>query len=473
MEKKKSLHSYLTEYSQSGRIPMHMPGHKRVRAVSEHMHISAMQDFTEIAATDNLHDAQGVLRDSMALASELWGSLRSYYLVNGSTCGILAGIRTLTKRGDKILVSRNAHKSVFHAIELCGLVPIFVLPQQIPEFGICGSCAPAAVEAAFKAHPDIRLAVITSPTYEGILSDIEGIAEIVHKHNAALFVDEAHGAHLGLHPTFAKSAVKCGADLVVQSLHKTLPAFTQTAILHVCSARVSTKRLAHQLAVFETSSPSYPLLISADGCVRKILEDDAFFEPWRIGLAGFSIWASQLQKLRVFGYEGDLPKEAFAFDETKLYISTHGCDLTGPQLAEKLEEYKIDVEMVTAQGVLAMTGAGDSIESIGVLAEALVQIDAGCSFAQKKDLPGLVLPVLACAPEQALEAEFAVFTVQDSIGKVSAEYVWAYPPGIPLLIPGERISAEFVSSVNWLLENGVDLHKSRSKENDEIAVIAS
>ncbi len=473
MESKKDLHTYLTEYSQSGRIPMHMPGHKRVRAVSGHMHISAMQDFTEIDATDNLHDAQGVLRASMELAAKLWGSLRSYYLVNGSTCGILAGIRTLTKRGDKILVARNAHKSVFHAIELCGLVPVFLLPAQVEGFGICGSVSPEAVEAAFAAHPDIRLAVITSPTYEGVISDVEGIAGIVHRHNATLFVDEAHGAHLGLHPTFEKSAVKCGADLVVQSLHKTLPAFTQTAVLHVCSSRVPTARLAHQLAVFETSSPSYPLLISADGCVRRILEDEGFFESWRIGLAGFSIWATQLQKLRVFGYAGALPEGVFAFDETKLYISTHGCDLTGVQLAERLDAYKIDVEMVTAQGVLAMTGAGDSMESIGVLAEALVEIDAACSIAKKQEIPGFILPELVCAPEQALEAAFETKALRECVGAVSAEYVWAYPPGIPLLIPGERISMEFVSVAENYARNGVALHQSRSKENGEIAVIAS
>ncbi len=469
----KDLYTYLTEYSQDGRIPMHMPGHKRRSAVAPYMQLGAAQDFTEIDATDNLHDARGVLRTSMDLAAQLWGSLASYYLVNGSTCGILAGIRALTKRGDAILVSRNAHKSVFHAIELCGLRPVFLLPPQVEGFDICGSVSPAQVAAAFELHPDIRLCILTSPTYEGVLSDVQGIAEIVHKHNAALFVDEAHGAHLGLHPTFLKSAVQCGADLVVQSLHKTLPAFTQTAILHVCSDRVDIDRLAHQLAVFETSSPSYPLLISADGCVRQILENKDFFDAWLVGLAGFSIWSTQLVHLQAFGYGRALPEAVFAFDETKLYISTLNCNLTGAQLAARLSEYKIDVEMVCANGVLAMTGAGDSIESVGAFAEALLEIDQTCNAAQKAPVTLCDVPELATAPEQALEAAFEVKSVRDSIGAVSAEYVWAYPPGIPLLIPGERIGAAFAACAEQLAASGIALHKSRSAENDEIAVIRS
>lgn len=452
---------------------MHMPGHKRRAAICPYMQVGAAQDFTEIAATDNLHDAQGVLRASMDLASTLWGSLKSYYLVNGSTCGILAGIRALTKRGDKILVSRNAHKSVYHAIELCGLQPVFLLPPQVEGFGVCGSASSAQVEAAFGAHPEIKLAVITSPTYEGVLSDVRGIAEVVHKRGALLLVDEAHGAHFSLHPTFEKSAVQCGADLVVQSLHKTLPAFTQTAILHVCSARVDIDRLAHQLAVFETSSPSYPLLISADGCVRQILEKKDFFDAWLVGLAGFSIWSGQLEHLKALGYSQPLPETVFAFDETKLYISTQHCNLTGAQLAARLSEYKIDVEMICANGVLAMTGAGDSIESVGAFAEALLEIDRDC-FDEEKPAPVLCgVPELITAPEQALEAKFDIKSIEESIGAVSAEYVWAYPPGIPLLVPGERISEAFAACAEQLKNSGVALCKSRSRENDEIARIAS
>lgn len=469
----KDLYTYLTEYSQDGRIPMHMPGHKRRDAVAPYMAVSALQDFTEIDATDNLHDAQGVLKDSMAMATKLWGSLQSFYLVGGSSCGILAGIRALTKRGDKILVSRNAHKSVFHAIELCGLEPIFVLPPQVPGFGICGSCTPKQVEYAFDEHPDIRLAIITSPTYEGVISDICGIAEIVHQHNALLLVDEAHGAHLGLHPTFEKSAVQCGADLVVQSLHKTLPTFTQTAILHVCSSRVDMQRLKHQLAVFQTSSPSYPLMLSADGCVRQILEKKDFFDAWLVGLAGFSIWATQLSCLQVLGHGNPLPKEVFAFDETKLYVSTHGCDLTGAELEVKLSAYKIDLEMACQNGILAMTGAGDSIESVGVFAEALLAIEQDCRKVSKPETEQLGLPRHVLSSEFVLEQDYSLCAIQDSIGKVCAEYVWAYPPGIPLLIPGERIEASIAYALQQYEQYGIRLHKSRSEEKSEIAVIAS
>ncbi len=469
----KDLHTYLSEYSAEARIPMHMPGHKRRGAIVPYMQIDASLDYTELDYTDNLHAPTGVLKSSMELAAKLWGSRESFYLVNGSSCGILAGIRTLTRRGDKVLVCRNAHKSVYHAIELCGLKPVFALPEAVDGFGVCGSVTPAQIEAAFAAHGDIVLVIVTSPTYEGVLSDICQIADAVHQHGAALLVDEAHGAHLGLNPAFEKGAVQCGADLVVQSLHKTLPVFTQTAILHVCSERVDLKRLSHQLAVFETSSPSYPLLISADGCVRKMTQDKTWFDAWLVGLAGFSIWAQQLEYLSVLGYGENLPEQVYAFDQSKIYISTHACNLTGPQLAARLSEYKIDVEMVCAEGVLAMTGAGDSIESVSILAEALLEIDRDCSSKKKTAAQAVLLPEMVLLPETALEAEFACRTIAESEGEVCAEYIWAYPPGIPILIPGERIAREHVQHISKLLGSGIELHKSRSEKNDEIAVIAS
>lgn len=469
----KDLYSYLSEYSAEARIPMHMPGHKRRCAIAPYMQIDASVDYTEIDYTDNLHAPSGVLKASMELAAKLWGSQAAFYLVNGSSCGILAGIRALTKHGDAVLVCRNAHKSVYHAIELCGLRPVFIMPENVDGFDVCGSVAPAQIEAALAAHDDISLVIVTSPTYEGVLSDIGGIADAAHRYGAALLVDEAHGAHLGRNPAFEQGAVQCGADLVVQSLHKTLPVFTQTAILHVCSERVDTKRLRHQLAVFETSSPSYPLLISADGCVRKLSEDKTCLDAWLIGLAGFSIWAGQLKHLRVLGYGDGLPAQVYAFDQSKLYISTLGCDLNGPQLAQRLSEYKIDVEMVCAEGVLAMTGAGDSIESIGAFAEALLEIDRACISADKTAAQVPALPETVVLPEAALEAEFACRTLSQSADAVCAEYIWAYPPGIPILIPGERITKAHIAYMSDLEQNGIELHKSRSEKNDEIAVIAS
>lgn len=192
------------------------------------------------------------------------------YLVNGSTGGVLAAIRSVCKEGDKILVARNCHKSVFNAVELFGLNPVYVLPTYFEEYGFYGSVYPSSVKKAFEENPDIKLVVVTSPTYEGIISDIKSIAEICREHGAILFVDEAHGAHLGLCKKFHESARTLGADIVVNSLHKTLPSLTQTALLSVCTDRVDTAIVDKNLAVFQTSSPSYVLMASMDGCVRML-----------------------------------------------------------------------------------------------------------------------------------------------------------------------------------------------------------
>ena len=275
-----SLIERLHRNGEEGRLPFHMPGHKRNTERFPYLdRLSATEDITEIDGFDNLHGAEEILAEAMARAASLWHSERAYFLVNGSSCGILAGIRALTKRGDTVLLSRNAHKSVYHAVELCGLKPIFLMPPYDNERGMFLSLPPRTVREALEAHPEVRLVVLTSPTYEGVLSDTASIAKLAHERGIPLLVDAAHGAHLGLSADFPIGAVEAGADIVVASLHKTLPSLTQTAILHAGGPLVDTARLAHQLAVFETSSPSYLFLASMDGCVRA-LEDGSVMREW-------------------------------------------------------------------------------------------------------------------------------------------------------------------------------------------------
>lgn len=223
------------------------------------------------------------------------------YLVNGSTGGVLAAIRSVCKEGDKILVARNCHKSVFNAVEVFGLNPVYVLPTYFEEYGFYGSVYPSSVKKAFEENPDIKLVVVTSPTYEGIISDIKSIAEICREHGAILFVDEAHGAHLGLCKKFHESARTLGADIVVNSLHKTLPSLTQTALLSVCTDRVDTAIVDKNLAVFQTSSPSYVLMASMDGCVR-MLEDRAneLCSEWSKNIDLCKKSLARLKKLALF-----------------------------------------------------------------------------------------------------------------------------------------------------------------------------
>ncbi len=264
-----SLTDALILYRDSGIYPFHMPGHKR-NSFTYGFYADCGTDITEIDGFDNLHDANGILKDGMKKAAHLYGSQHTFYLVNGSTCGILTGISACTNRGDRILVARNCHKSVYNAIEINGLDPVYILPQTVNELGICGSISPESIEKALEQSPEIKLIIITSPTYEGVVSDINRIADIAHKKNIPLFVDEAHGAHFGFTEGFPANSVSKGADIVVHSLHKTLPSPTQTALLHINGNIADITTVRRELSVFETSSPSYILMAGIDSCLEML-----------------------------------------------------------------------------------------------------------------------------------------------------------------------------------------------------------
>lgn len=474
MKEKQTLGGMLSSLRTAGRLPMHMPGHKRNEERFPHLNaLSAAQDITEIDGFDNLHGADGILADSMARAAALWGADRSFYLVNGSSSGLLAAVRAMTKRGDAVLVTRAAHKSVYHAIELCGLQPVFLTPPEVVGCGFLGSIPPDHVAAALRAHPKVRLVILTSPTYEGVISDIASIARIAHEAGVPLLVDEAHGAHLSLSPAFPGGAVAAGADITVQSLHKTLPSLTQTAILHVCGARVDTARLAHQLAVFQTSSPSYLFLSSMDGCVRQIAEDPSLFTDWAAAIDRFDAAAAGLSHLRIPFHDGrPVSASVFAYDRSKIWVSTLEASMTGASLSTALRAQGIEPEMTADAGMLAMTGAGDTEKTLLRLAEALLEIDAGCRAGEYDSLPPLPvgLPELTVLPETALELPWESVPLVAAVGRVSAEYVWAYPPGIPLLIPGETVTEDLLSYVQKASAR-VELHGTRGGMPREIAVL--
>ena len=271
--KELSLPARLEELSKSGQIPLHMPGHKRNEALAEYLHtLGARLDITEITGFDDLHDAQGILRAAQERAAALWGVRKSWFLINGSTGGILAGIRALAPAGSRVLVARACHKSVFHALELCRLRPAFLQPQPVPGWSFAGPVNPESLAQGLARFPDAKLVILTSPTYEGLLSDLPALVKLAHDAGVPVLVDEAHGAHLGLYGAFPAGAVAAGADLVIQSLHKTLPSLTQTAILHCAGPLADPSAVDRQLAVFETSSPSYLLMASLDGCVGWLTE---------------------------------------------------------------------------------------------------------------------------------------------------------------------------------------------------------
>lgn len=467
-----TLYERLLKYGKTGRTPFHMPGHKRQTYFGGALPYD--MDITEVDGFDNLHAPTGVLLNLCRRASALWGSAASFPLVNGSTCGILAGIRTLTLPGDRILMARGCHQSVYHAVELCGLRTCYLSARSDPDYGILMSMDPNAVDRMLTENPDVRLTVLTSPTYEGVCSDLRKIADVVHRHGGFLMVDQAHGAHLGLSHHFPDSAMEQGADLVIASLHKTLPSMTQTAVAHLAKS-VNSDAFARNLSIFETSSPSYVLLASVDRCLTLLEQDGKMlFNAYADRLDEFKCATASLSRLRIPGYHMPLPSGVFDFDRGKICICTTGTDRSGFGLADLLREsYDIEPEMATEDYVLAMTSIADSMENFKKLAEALLSIDASLN-AKPVNKRSLRYPV----PEPILPIGEAVHLpgewvpLMDAIGRISLDYVRAYPPGIPLIVPGEAVDRELVMHIFGLAESGASVLNGKGKFSGEIFVKA-
>jgi len=466
-----SLHDLLCAYSRRAVAPLHMPGHKR-----QSLHSAGLpwaMDITEIDGFDNLHAPEGVLQASQERAARLWGSEDAYFLVNGSTGGLLAGIYAAVGLGGKILVARNCHKAVYHAIEVLSLSPVYITPPMIAGTQLYGSITPQQVEAALSVHPDVQLAVITSPTYEGVCSDVGAIATVLHRFGIPLFVDEAHGAHLGLSGGFPSGAIAAGADLVVQSLHKTLPSLTQTAILHRQGGLVLRERVRHALGVFQSSSPSYPMLAGIDGCVRLLeAKGTELLCRWRGQLSAFYEKAESFSHLRLLTAQQD-PLQVHAHDPSKLTVLTSGTTLSGVSLMRTLrEEYGIELEMALDGYAVAMTGLATMEADLSRLLEGLTRLDQGATLA-----PHQVPVSLPPMPEQVTPAGRALLLpgaqvpLSDSVGRVSRTYLWAYPPGIPIVTPGVCMDQAVVSCIEQLLERGVTLKGTFSTACGEIEVV--
>lgn len=465
------LQAQLKQYAQNGPYPLHMPGHKRRLAPAPELPFG--WDLTEVPGTDDLHEATGILAQAMARTAGLYGARRTWYLVNGSTVGLLAGIRALAPAGSTIVAARNCHKAVYHAVELGGLQVQWLSPPVDERFGVYGSLPPAAVAAALEACPQARCVVLTSPTYEGVVSDTAAIAAVCHARGVPLLVDEAHGAHLGLYrpDVFPPGAVAGGADLVVQSAHKTLPSLTQTAWLHLAGPLGDPEEIERQLDVFETSSPSYPLLASLDGCTGLLCgQGGALFDRWSAALAAFDEGVRGLRRLRVLCHGADglrAHPALFAHDPSKLLVSCRGTGFTGAALARALRErFGFETEMACGENLLAMTSLADGADALERFAAALRVLDGEAENAECLPGCGALLPPpppACCTIAAALAAPAETVPPDAAAGRIAAEYVWAYPPGVPLLAPGEVVTAEFLTAAARLEALGTRLRHTGAK----------
>lgn len=478
MEKKdqKTLYTELKAYGEKGRIPFHMPGHKRSLGYGYLNGLGAEMDITEIDGFDNLHDPSGILAEGMGLLSFVYGSKRSFYLINGSTGGLLAAVRCAVPFGRKVLMARNCHKAVYNAVELVGARPVYLDPPRDGTFGFCLDVLCSDLENVLDSNRDASAVIVTSPTYDGVVSDIAALAEACHRRGIPLIVDEAHGAHLGFLDQSIPSAVRAGADVIIQSFHKTMPSLTQTAVAHVCGDLIDPAHFAAELSVFETSSPSYLLMASLDGCVRFLAdagEREEFFRRWKEVIGYAEEVLSEITGIRIFGRNARPDCGIYGYDRSKFAV--FACGLTGPELAEILRRNNMEPEMVAAGYVLLMTGADTSKEEIDRLARALSE---GVSEAKGANAAwnGAKLPlpcrIAKMTPfEVRCRAKETVSLAAVEEGAVSGDYVFAYPPGIPVVVPGEVITAEVKEALFEILRLGLNPATLRGAFEGEISVV--
>ena len=404
------------------------------------------------------------------LAEKLYNVKKAFLLVNGATGGILSAVRAMTDRGDKVIVARNSHKSVYNALELCGLTPKYIVPKVDKEFGINCSITPSQAEKAIRENPDAKLLIITSPTYEGAASDIKEISRIAHLHNVSVLVDEAHGAHFPFSGSFPVEAIQCGADVAVASLHKTLPSLTQTALL-LTSNEELINPLAENLAIFETSSPSYVFMSSIEKCL-DFCKNTKAFDEYIIRLNSFDEKCRELKNIKVLCCGNDKIKNHnfFDFDISKITVSVKGLNINGVQLADKLRnDFKIEPEMVCSDYVLLISTVCDTDEGFARLINALQIIDSKCSVKELNACRySITMPKIAVKPCECSGKDGEFCLLEHSIDKISLEYVWAYPPGIPIIAKGEIITQDIANIIIAQIASGINVCSTKGKIPKEI-----
>ncbi len=470
--KGKGVYHFLKDYVKNDTVSFHMPGHKgrniyeKLKVEKDFFQDLIRADITEIEGADNLFRPEGIIRDTEKKYEELYHSKKSYLLINGTSCGLVSSILAIADYQDKIIMARNSHKSIYNAVKLKSLKPVYLYPEISDEYGLSINIKPEDVEVALKENIDAKLVILPSPNYYGICSDIEKIVEIVHREGKILIVDQAHGAHLNFFDKdLPKSAEKSGADIVVNSTHKTLGTLTQSAVLNVMTDRVNLDKLEFWLQTMESSSPSYLLMASLDLNADLIMEKQLeLFDEWYENLNYFY---NQLEKI-----EGITSiKDIALMDYTKINLNASRLGMTGTELEKVLIEHNIYPELVTGNIVMCMTGIGnirqDYDRLLNVLKKVSIQLVGESNketiWSKNKVYHGIVEKTEINQLKEILKTplkkgvfsnEIVKINIEKSGGKTCYMPIIPYPPGIPIVASGEIISKDVIEYVCHLLKQG-------------------
>lgn len=432
----------LINYCNKPKVPFHMPGH----AGSGNIHAKMKEffglnmfkaDLTELDELDNLSNPEGVIKQTQDKIASIFGAEKSYLLINGSTLGLMALILSIVKEGEKILVPRNCHRSIINALVLSGATPVWMLPEWLSEWELHGSISPETVKINLEQTKNIKAVLITNPTYEGIISDTEQIAEICHNHKIPLIVDEAHGGHFRFNPLFSPEALSLGADASVQSFHKSCGSLSQSSLLHLSKTSLfSSIAIEESLKLLQTTSPSYILMASLDAASSFLANEEGaqlLGQTYQLSL-NLRKELQQIDRTNILGFNND-----FLIDPTRLFIKVE--NLSGDDLAEIIEsKYNIGIESLNNVGNLLFINIGNSKEHTDHLYNSIKEITTKHYSKHIKTIPAPQLPQMGKSCRKAFFSHSISLPIKDAIGKIARYPVVKCPPGICILIPGEIIT---------------------------------
>ncbi len=455
MQNRMPLVEAMLKYKNDRVYPFHTPGHKGGRGMEAVLRAelgagAAAMDVSLMSELDDIHAPEGCLKEAQDLAAQLYGSDKCFFAVNGTTGAIHAMLMAACKTGDRVLVPRNAHRSAAGALLLAGLEPVFIMPEYDSEFGINVQITPQAVEQALNSHTDIKAVFVTSPNYYGQAADLKAIADIAHKHGAVLLVDEAHGPQLGFSTKLPPSALQCGADACAQSTHKILGAMTQCSMLHVRGRRIDLTRAAEVMSLLTTTSPNYLLMASLDAARYTLAVEGGQLAERALASAGrLREVLGGFKGLRLLDGSCTGKNGAAGFDAAKVTVNTAAWGYTGVEVGDALRRAGIAVELTDAANVLFLVTFADGGSEYEAVLEKIRTVFAELERHKKTPLTaqdfGRLPDVITAMPlKAAFDAEKESVPLKQAEGRICAEQVSFYPPGIPVLWPGELVTGSVI-----------------------------
>jgi arginine decarboxylase len=476
------LFTALLTHAEKNPIQFHIPGHKKGVGMDPEFRSfigdNALSiDLINIAPLDDLHQPMGVIEEAQKLAADAYGADHTFFSVQGTSGAIMTMIMTVCSEGDKIIVPRNVHKSVLAAIIFVGAKPVFIQPARDKNLGIDHGIPTRSVRRALEKHPDAKAVLVINPTYYGVCTNLKEIVDLVHSYNMPVLVDEAHGVLIHFHDKLPMSAMEAGADMAATSVHKLGGSMTQSSVLNVKGNRVNPKRIQTIISMLTTTSTSYILLASLDTARRHLALNGHAMAERTIELAQYTRkQINEISNLYCFGEEILGEEATYNFDPTKICVHVRKLGITGFEVENWLRDhYNIEVEMSDMYNILCLITPGDTQENVDTLLEALRELShMNDDVVEVKEVVIKVpaIPQLTLTPRDAFYGETEILPFKDAADRIIAEFIYVYPPGIPILLPGEVITQELIDYIVEHVEVGLPVKgpEDRSVQNVKVIV---